>query len=210
MLSSFLFVAASFFADTTAWPGFLGAGASEIDPDSIPLEWSPAENVAWDASLPGHGQSSPVIWGDKVFVTSVEGDNKEICHTLCIALADGKILWDHKHQSTAPDPNSVYISRAAPTPVVDAGHVFAFFESGDLVALTHDGQHVWTTSLSRKYAKFTNKFGLSGSPVQTDSSVIILADDEGPSYLCHCQSPMAACCGKRIAPAAPAGAVRHC
>jgi outer membrane protein assembly factor BamB len=183
MLSSFLFVAASFFADTTAWPGFLGAGASEIDPDSIPLKWSPAENVAWDASLPGHGQSSPVIWGDKVFVTSVEGDNKETCHVVCLSLKDGSILWDHKHTSTAPDPNSVYISRAAPTPVVDGKHVFAFFECGDLIALTHDGKEAWSKSLSKEYGKFVNKFGLSSSPVQTDDRVIVLIDDEGPSYL---------------------------
>ena len=169
--------------DQPAWPGFLGAGASQIDPASIPLKWSPTENMAWDASLPGHGQSSPVIWGDRVFVTSVEGDNKETCHTLCLSLKDGSILWDHKHASTAPDPNSVYISRAAPTPVVDGQHVIAFFECGDLVALTHDGKEVWSKSVSKEYGRFVNKFGLSGSPAQTDDSVVVLIDDEGPSYL---------------------------
>lgn len=183
MLSSLVLVAVSFFADQPVWPAFLGAGASEIDPASIPLRWSPTENIAWDASLPGHGQSSPVIWGDKVFVTTVAGDNKETCHTVCLSLKDGSTLWDHEHASTAPDPNSVYISRAAPTPVVDGQNVFAFFECGDLVALTHDGKEVWTKSLSKEYGRFVNKFGLSGSPVQTESSVIVLIDDEGPSYL---------------------------
>ena len=183
MLSSLLFITASFFADQPTWPAFLGAGASEIDPATIPLKWSPTENVVWDASLPGHGQSSPVIWGEKVFVTTVEGDNKETCHTLCLSLKDGAILWDHQHASTVPDPNSVYISRAAPTPVVDKDHVFVFFECGDLIALTHDGKEVWTKSLSKEYSRFINKFGLSSSPVQTESSVIVLIDDEGPSYL---------------------------
>lgn len=183
MLSFVLLASSLLLGDTPAWPSFLGAGATPVDPASIPLKWSPTENVAWDASLPGHGQSSPVIWGEKVFVTTVEGDNKETCHTLCLSLKDGSILWDHKHTSTAPDPNSVYISRAAPTPVVDANHVFAFFECGDLVALTHDGKEVWTKSLSKEYSKFLNKFGLSGSPVQTETSVIVLVDDEGPSYL---------------------------
>lgn len=183
MLTFLAFFAVSFFADQPAWPAFLGAGASEIEPASIPLQWSPSENIAWDASLPGHGQSSPVIQGDKVFVTTVEGDNKETCHTLCLSLNDGSILWNHKHSSTAPDPNSVYISRAAPTPVADDQHVFAFFECGDLIALTHEGKEVWTKSLSREYGKFINKFGLSGSPVQTETSIIVLIDDEGPSYL---------------------------
>ncbi len=67
--------------------------------------------------------------------------------------------------------------------MVDAQHVFAFFECGDLVALTHDGKEVWTKSLSKEYGKFVNKFGLSGSPVQTENAVIVLIDDEGPSYL---------------------------
>lgn len=183
MFMTIILLASFLAADQPAWPGFLGAGASEIDPASIPLTWSPTKNVAWDASLPGHGQSSPVIWGDKVFVTTVEGDNKETCHVICLSLKDGSILWDYKHISTAPDPNSVYISRAAPTPVVDGQHVFAFFECGDMVALTLDGKNVWSKSLSKEYGKFTNKFGLSGSPAQSDSSVIVLIDDEGPSYL---------------------------
>ena len=181
--TSLMFVSLLLPADPPAWPGFLAAGASAIDPASIPLTWAPGKNVAWDASLPGHGQSSPVIWNDRAFVTTVEGENKEICHTLCLSLADGSILWDHRHTSTAPDPNSVYISRAACTPVVDSRHVYAFFECGDLVALTHDGKPVWTISLSQQYGKFVNKFGLSGSPVQTDAAVIVLVDDEGPSYL---------------------------
>lgn len=165
------------------WPGFLGAGASPITPQSVPLKWTPTEHVAWTAPLPGHGQSSPVIWGDQVFVTSVDGPMKDNYFVVALSLKTGEQLWSHTLESTDKVKNSLYVSRAAPTPVVDGKQVYAYFESGDLVALTHAGKPVWKRSLSTDYGKFKNKFGLSASPVQTDDAVIVLIDDEGPSYL---------------------------
>ncbi|QDV21662.1 outer membrane biogenesis protein BamB [Gimesia panareensis] len=165
------------------WPGFLGAGASPIKADTIPTEWSPEKNVAWKAGIPGYGQSSPVIWGDQVYVTSVEGPNKEQLHVVCYSLKSGKQLWDHAQPSTNPEKNSVYISRAAPTPVLDENGVYAYFESGDIVALSHAGKLQWAASLAKRYGAPQNKFGLSASPVQWKDRVIVLIDDEGPSYI---------------------------
>lgn len=119
-----------------SWPGFLGAGATPPDPATLPLRWSPTENVAWQAALPGHGQSSPVIHGDAIYLTAVEGPLKDTCHVLCLALADGRERWRRSVPSSDPVENSVYVSRAAPTPVVDDRGVVAFFESGDVVSLT--------------------------------------------------------------------------
>jgi len=165
------------------WPGFLGAGSSEIIAKSVPTKWSPSENVAWKSNIPGYGQSSPVIWGDQVFVTSVEGANKEKLHVVCYSLKTGKVLWDHVQQSSYPEKNSVYISRAAPTPVLDENGIYAYFESGDIVALSHAGELKWAVSLTKRYGAPKNKFGLSASPVQLKDRVIVLIDDEGPSYL---------------------------
>jgi outer membrane protein assembly factor BamB len=165
------------------WPGFLGAGASAVQPDSLPLTCSATENIAWKAPLPGYGQSSPVVWGGKVFVTTVEGPEKDTCHVVALGLADGKQLWKHSFASSDKAKSSLYISKAAPTPVLDAGGVYAFFESGDVVALSHDGQEHWRRSLSEDYGKFQNEFGLAASPVQTDEAVILLIDHNGPSYL---------------------------
>jgi outer membrane protein assembly factor BamB len=174
-----------FFAITgdPAWPGFLGAGRSEIDPTTIPLVWSPEKNMAWKAALPGHGQSSPVVWRGQVYLTAVEGAEKETCHVVAVNLADGSIAWQHTFASSGRVKNSLYVSRAAPTPVADEQGIVAFFESGDVVALSHDGHVRWQRSLSADYGKFKNKFGLAASPVQTDRAVILLVDDEGPSYL---------------------------
>ncbi|MEX2174801.1 MAG: PQQ-binding-like beta-propeller repeat protein [Pirellulaceae bacterium] len=165
------------------WPGFLGAGPVAVQPESVPLSWSPAKGIAWKAALPGYGQSSPVIQEGKVFVTTVEGPSKETCHVIAINLADGKELWRQSIKSSDPVKSSLYVSRAAPTPVADRQAVYAFFESGDVVAFTHDGERLWNRSLTVEYGKFKNEFGLAASPVQTDDAVIVLADHEGPSYL---------------------------
>lgn len=98
----------------------------------------------------GHGQSSPVIYGDHVFVTSCDGPNKATLHVACLKLSDGKVVWDKSLPSTNPEKNSLYISRAAPTPVVDATHVFAYFESGDVFAITHDGDVSWQKSITKQ------------------------------------------------------------
>lgn len=165
------------------WPGFLGGGAAQVEADTIPLTWSPTSNIAWKSDLPGYGQSSPVIWDGKVVVTSVEGPMKESCHVVSLDLASGRREWQHTFESSDRVENSLYVSRAAPTPVIDGKAVYAFFESGDVVALTLDGKELWRRSLSKDYGRFQNKFGLSASPVQTEDAVIVLVDDEGPSYL---------------------------
>ncbi len=166
-----------------AWPGFLGAGAAPLDPATLPLRWSPTENIAWQVPLPGHGQSSPVIFGDAVYLTAIEGPKKETCHVLCLALADGQERWRHSFASSDPVENSLYVSRAAPTPVVDDAGVYAFFESGDIVALAHDGTPRWQRSLAKEFGRFQNKFGLAASPAQLDDRFFVLVDDEGSSYL---------------------------
>ncbi|MEZ6128442.1 MAG: PQQ-binding-like beta-propeller repeat protein [Planctomycetaceae bacterium] len=170
-------------AASDRWPGFLGAGASELKPETIPLSWSPEHNIAWKMPLPGYGQSSPVVDNGRVFLTSVEGDNKQTLNVICLNLTDGMTRWTHTAESSFPEKNSVYISRAAPTPVVDSSGVYAYFESGDVIALTLDGAIRWRKSLSTDYAKPTNEFGLSASPVQTEEHVIILIDDPNKAYL---------------------------
>jgi len=154
-----------------------------LDSQQIPTEWAPGEHIAWTKPLPGYGQSSPVIWGDQVFVTTIEGAQKEKLHVICASLQDGSILWDHAVDSTFPQKSSVYISRAAPTPVVDDQGVYAYFESGDVIALTHDGKSRWARSLTKDYGQPKNEFGLSASPVQTADRIMILIDDDGPSYV---------------------------
>src|SRR5687767_1331640 len=123
-------------ADT--WPGFRGAGGGTSAAAKLPLRWSGKnnDNIAWKAELPGYGQSSPVVWRDKVFVTSVSGEQRDKAFVAAFDVRTGKKLWTHELQPAQKARWSNMVSKAAPTPLVDAAAVYAFFEGGDLLALT--------------------------------------------------------------------------
>ncbi len=169
--------------ESANWPSFRGDGTSISSAKNLPLKWSATENIAWRNTLPGYGQSSPVVWGDRVFVTAIDGAEKEKLFLVALESKNGKVAWQKELASTLPGKNNQMMSRAGPTPVVDANGVYAFFESGDVHAFTHEGKALWTRSISKDYGKFENAHGLSSSPAQTQNAVIILIDDMSASYL---------------------------
>lgn len=170
-------------AAPTSWPGFRGDGSSVSTAKNLPLKWSPTERRAWVTPLPGYGQSSPVVWGDRAFVTAIDGGEKEKLFVACVDVKTGKVAWKKEFAAGQKGKNNPMMSRAAPTPVVDKEAVYAFFESGDVVALTHAGEVKWERSLTKDYGAFENGHGIGSSPAQTEKAVVILIDDLGASYL---------------------------
>jgi outer membrane protein assembly factor BamB len=165
------------------WPAFLGGSSRDQQTVSIPLTWSESIGAIWKSPLTGHGQSSPVVIGNNVYLTAVDGPNKETFLVMCVDLASGKMRWTHKIASSLQVKNDPYTSRAAPTPVADSQGVYAFFESGDIAALTPDGAVRWERKLMTDYGQYTGRFGLGGSLAQVADRIFVLADNEGPSYL---------------------------
>lgn len=166
-----------------SWAGFRGDGTSTTFAVRLPLQWSGRDNVAWRTELPGYGQSTPVVWNGRVFLTAVDGAEKEKLLILAVDARTGSVLWQRDFPATQRGKNHPAMSRAAPTPLVDARGVYAFFESGDLIALDHDGNVKWQRALTKDYGPFQNNHGLASSPTQTDSAVVLLIDHGGPSYL---------------------------
>lgn len=168
----------------TRWTGFRGNhGNSHTTAINLPRTWSETENIAWTIDLPGYGQSSPVVWDGKVFVTASEGPMKETLIVLCIEVGSGEVLWTKRFEASHKTERTDMISQAAPTPAVDAQHLYAFFENGDIFALNHQGETQWHRSLTKDYGEFVGNHGIGSSVAQTESAVILLIDHAGPSYL---------------------------
>ena len=168
-----------------AWPAFRGTGDGQAEVAGLPHRWdSPGRPTnRWTIRLPGYGQSSPVAWDHRVFVTAVSGAEKEHLHVLAIDFEDGSTLWQRDFDATQRIPDRDTVSRGAPTPVVDAERLYCVFESGDVVALTHDGQTVWERSFVAEYGELQGSHGYASSPVRVGELLIIQVVHSGPSYL---------------------------
>lgn len=167
-----------------SWPSLHNGGNTSTELEGLPIEWSPEKGVAWSISLPGYGQSAPIVWKDRIYLTAVEGDEKERCLVLACDAATGGVLWTKQFPASVRQKTSYMVSRAAPTPVVDADGLYVLFESGDLLALTHEGSERWRVALfDDKERVFQNSHGYGASPAQTDEAVVVLVDHRGPSYL---------------------------
>lgn len=165
------------------WPSFRGDGASRSTSANLPTTWSETDNIAWSIDLPGYGQSSPIVWKESVYVTSSEGEMKDKLVLSSFDLKTGKQKWRAEFPGTQKVKESDMVSRSAPTPAVDADRVYAFYESGDLIAVDHAGEEVWKRSFTGDYGDFTGNHGIGSSIAQSKDAIFVLVDHEGPSYL---------------------------
>ena len=180
-LSALLAPTALAFAD---WKEFRGNGSSLLSSqERLPLEWSDQANLSWDVATPGYGQSSPVIFDQRVFVTCVEGVRKDTLMLSAFDLSNGKELWTHRAAPAQSIRDSDMISKAAPTPIADADGVYAFFETGNLAALDHRGELRWERRLTEEFGEFGGRHGIGSSLRFCQSGVMALVAHDGPCYL---------------------------
>jgi outer membrane protein assembly factor BamB len=189
----------------TAWPQFRGPNGQGISTETgLPLTWSPTENVVWKTPIPGRGHSSPVVWGNRIFLTTaVEGDvtkpgftgvkhydnGKEFVHpdgvgadrlqTLKVLALDadsGKVLWEKTAWEGNPfDTRHRRGSFASPTPIVDGERVYAWFGSEGLYTYDFQGNLLWKAELG---GIATAGVGVGTSPVMHGELIILQCDED--------------------------------
>ena len=204
-------------ADWPQWRGPNGTGATSET--NLPVRWSATENVAWKAPVGGLGVSTPIVSGDRVFVTSqigsgvrqpgnhprlVQGgnaaeagerelgasrqsqapDGRTVFLVESFHRADGRRLWQYRLEAEGPLPG-VHDKHnlASPSPVTDGQLVYAWFGTGQIVALDTNGTLVWQRHLGKEISPFDVIWGHSSSPTLFGDLLILLCDHEPASYL---------------------------
>lgn len=154
------------------WPRFRGPTGQGLSQEKgLPLRWSRTEGVAWKTAIPGKGWSSPVVWGERIFVTATEEEGAS-CRVICVDRRSGKLLWNVEAARQKPFEIERKNSHATPTPTTDGQRVYAVFGSGAVVAVNYEGKVVWTNNEVDYYSRH----GLGASPMLYRNRLIMPYD----------------------------------
>jgi len=202
VLSSLLSAAPA--VEDANWPVFRGGLAAGVAEDpNLPDTWSTTKNVAWKTEIPGTGWSSPIVWGDRIFLTSViqEGQGKPPKKGLyfggeqmkpppdvhrwmvyCIDARTGKILWESlAHKGVPSSTHHIKNTYASETPVTDGERVFAYFGNLGLFCYALDGKPQWAQHWDSNPTAFG--WGTAASPIVYKDRLYIVNDNDKHSFL---------------------------
>lgn len=162
----------------TDWPRWRGPQQDGHTGDAnLPVQWS-SDNVLWKTSLPGIGQSSPIVWGDRIFLTAALEKGQERI-VFCVDRQDGKILWQKSAWKGQSEPSHAMNGWASASCVTDGQIVVAFFGRGGLHAYTVDGKPLW----SRDLGQFEGPWGTSACPIMVDDLIVQNCDADSDAWL---------------------------
>lgn len=205
---------AGFIQAEDNWPHWRGPHHNGISGAiNLPMKWSATENIVWKIPLPSWSAATPIIWGDRIFITSPsksepkpEPEQKQVQEQsqtqrrrrrsaldpggpklllFCIAKKDGKILWERE----LDDKNQIHRKQndATPSPVTDGKHVWAVTGTGKVAAYDMNGKPVWMKDLQKDYGPFGHNWGYGSSPLLHDGSLIVEVlhgmKTDDPSYI---------------------------
>jgi outer membrane protein assembly factor BamB len=169
---------------STDWPRWRGRNADGVaDGRKLPIRWSKTENIRWSVNLPGWGTSSPVVYGNRVFVTSHLKDKKSLL-TLCFDRKDGKELWRHDFGFGVDQRTHQKSNLAVNTPAVTEDAVYVAFGNADIARYSHDGKLIWVRRYLPHFSDPKMAWGYGVSPLVLDDSVLFPWNHhKGPCFL---------------------------
>jgi outer membrane protein assembly factor BamB len=161
------------------WPGWRGAdGLGIAHEQSLPMKWSATENIRWKMDLPDRGNSTPIVWGERIFLTqALEKENRRT--VMCFNRADGRLLWQQGvtwAEKEESHPTNPYCSAS---PVTDGERVIAWFGSAGVVCYDFNGKELWRRDLGKQ----EHEWGYGSSPLLYHDLCILYHGPANPGFL---------------------------
>ncbi len=169
------------------WPQWRGPALDGTSPETgLPLRWGPQENVAWKLLLPAKSGSSPVVWGERIFLlVSLDPERDDAIELWCVGRDDGAVRW--KRKVAAGNEPSRKHDLTSPSPVTDGAHVWAMTGTGVLRAFTVEGEPRWERDLQEDYGRFGLQWGYASSPLLDGDTLYVQVlhgmKTDDPSYV---------------------------
>jgi len=167
-------------ADWTAFRGSSGNGFA--DAPKLITQLDDKKSLAWKIDLPGRGLSSPVVVGDRIFLTASSGPQQKRLHVIAINAKDGHVAWERQFVATGRTVCHEKTCIAAPTTVSDGKLLCAQFSSNDLFCLDLNGNLKWLRGLTSDYPNAANSLGMSSSPVLANGALVTQVENDADSF----------------------------
>ena len=182
-LTLFLLCGATAGLSAENWPQWRGPSLNGLSGEkNLPVRWSPTENIAWKLAMPAWSGSSPIVWGDHIFLNVADG--RQI-HLWAVDRQRGVALW--KRLLGGGDARMMKQNMSSPSPVTDGRHVWVMTGTGILKAFDFAGKEIWTRDIQQEYGRFGLQWGYGSSPLLHDEALYVQVlhgmTTNAPSYV---------------------------
>jgi len=165
------------------WPQWRGPSLNGVSLESnLPVRWTASENVTWKIPMPGMSGSTPIIWGEKIFLSLAEGDD---LYLWCLERKEGKLLW--KKLLGGGNVKMRKHNMSSPSPVTDGKNVWVMTGTGILKGFDFSGNEMWSRDIQKEYGRFGLNWGYASSPLLHEDSLFVQVlhgfKTDDPSYL---------------------------
>jgi outer membrane protein assembly factor BamB len=156
-------------ANAENWPQWRGPGLNGVSSEkNLPVTWTAEENVAWKLAMPGLSGSTPIIWGDKIFLNVAEGDNLSLW---CVDRKQGTALW--KKPLGGGNTKMRKQNMSSPSPVTDGKSVYVMTGTGVLKGFDFTGKEIWSRDIQKDYGQFGLNWGYASSPLLFEDALFV-------------------------------------